>query len=270
MNLQENIHRIKEMMGLVTENIDDILDKMGRGEQLSKEDKDKMDAFKNHLNSGGKEEDFNYEPEVAKQETVEIDYESLLDKLLYDYLENYFKDSFYVRGTKQREIPPEFLELAKTVKRMGGNDTDEEDDEKTTQLEKYTMVGKKDEKYSYNFCYLATTYNLLNGRKTIFFDAGILIGSIGKFIKNYVDNTTDQNIKDSYENGGILYKWVNVNNRKDDEKRFINVVLKWVNDKFGEKYDEREFIDRGPTHLMGRYFNEFIKENGIDGYVKDL
>ena len=39
MNLQENIQRIRQMMGLITENIDDLLDKMSRGEELSKDEK---------------------------------------------------------------------------------------------------------------------------------------------------------------------------------------------------------------------------------------
>ena len=38
MNLQENIQRIRSMMGIITENIDDVLDKMGRGERLSQEE----------------------------------------------------------------------------------------------------------------------------------------------------------------------------------------------------------------------------------------
>jgi hypothetical protein len=267
MKLQEQILRIQSMMGLVTENIDDILDKINRGEQLSKEDKDKMDAYKNHLNSGGGENDFNYEPEVAKQETGEIDYESLLNKLIYDYLENLFKDSFYVRGTKQREIPAEFLKLSNTVRRMKGDDNDE-NDENTTQINKYTMVGRKDERY--NYCQLSTTYNLLNSDRNISFLTAGHITPISKFIKNYVDNTTDQNIKDSYENEGILYRWYNLNDYKDDEKRLINVVLKWVDDKFGEKYDESEFSTKGINTSQNMYFQEFIKENGIDGYVRDL
>ena len=60
MNLQENIQRIKSMMGLLTENIDDVLDKMGRGERLSQEDKNKMSSYNKHLSSGGDENDFKY------------------------------------------------------------------------------------------------------------------------------------------------------------------------------------------------------------------
>jgi hypothetical protein len=60
MNLQEEINRIKSIMGLVTENIDDVLDKINRGERLSQEDKNKMSAYNKHLSFGGNENDFNY------------------------------------------------------------------------------------------------------------------------------------------------------------------------------------------------------------------
>ena len=55
MKLQENIRRIKQMMGIINENIDDVLDKMSRGEELSQEDKHKMSSFQKHLFSGKKE-----------------------------------------------------------------------------------------------------------------------------------------------------------------------------------------------------------------------
>ena len=60
MKLQENIRRIKQMMGIINENIDDVLDKMSRGEELSQEDKHKMSSFQKHLFSGKKENDFEY------------------------------------------------------------------------------------------------------------------------------------------------------------------------------------------------------------------
>jgi hypothetical protein len=60
MNLQENIQRIKQMMGIINENIDDVLDKMSRGEELSQEDKNKMSLFQKHLSSGKNENDFKY------------------------------------------------------------------------------------------------------------------------------------------------------------------------------------------------------------------
>jgi hypothetical protein len=60
MNLQENIQRIREMMGIVTENIDDVLDKINAGERLSQEDRDKMSSYTKHLSSGGNENDFKY------------------------------------------------------------------------------------------------------------------------------------------------------------------------------------------------------------------
>ena len=67
MNLHEQISRIQSMMGVINENIDDILDKMNNGEELSKEDKIRMDNYTNHLSSGGKEKDFDgLNPEQQK------------------------------------------------------------------------------------------------------------------------------------------------------------------------------------------------------------
>ena len=60
MNLKENILRIKQMMGIINENIDDVLDKMSRGEELSQEDKNKMSSFQKHLSSGENENNFKY------------------------------------------------------------------------------------------------------------------------------------------------------------------------------------------------------------------
>lgn len=60
MKLQENIHRIKQMMGIINENIDDVLDKMSRGEELSQEDKNKISSFQKHLSSGKNENEFEY------------------------------------------------------------------------------------------------------------------------------------------------------------------------------------------------------------------
>ena len=61
MNLQENILRIKQMMGLITENIDDILDKMNQGQELSQDERDRMNDYSQHLQSGGKESNFEYQ-----------------------------------------------------------------------------------------------------------------------------------------------------------------------------------------------------------------
>lgn len=60
MKLQENIQRIKEVMGLITENIDDILDKMNRGEELSYEDRKKMGEYTKHIQSGGEDSSFQF------------------------------------------------------------------------------------------------------------------------------------------------------------------------------------------------------------------
>ena len=60
MNLRENIIRVREMMGLITENIDDILDKLNQGEKLSQDEKNKMDSYTKHLQTGGNETNFKY------------------------------------------------------------------------------------------------------------------------------------------------------------------------------------------------------------------
>jgi hypothetical protein len=60
MNLKENIQRIRSMMGVITENIDDVLDKINQGDSLSYEDRHKMSKYEKHLSSGGNENDFEY------------------------------------------------------------------------------------------------------------------------------------------------------------------------------------------------------------------
>ena len=69
MNLQENIFRIKQMMGLITENIDDILDKMNQGQEISQDEKDRMDAYSKHLESGGNESNFEYQEKEKQPDT---------------------------------------------------------------------------------------------------------------------------------------------------------------------------------------------------------
>lgn len=55
---ESDINRI--IKRIINENIDDVLDKMNRGEKLSYEDKRKMSDYAKHLSSGGNENDFKY------------------------------------------------------------------------------------------------------------------------------------------------------------------------------------------------------------------
>ena len=268
MNLQENINRIKEMMGVITENIDDILDKMSSGEELSKEDKDKMELYSKHLESGGTDKDFSYEPQVDKQESKDVDYNTFISELLYEYFNNQYKDYFYVYGTKERDIP--FLGLQKVVQRI--NDPENEDDVKPTELNKYIMIGHKDPKYGYNLCSIVSAYDLLSSERKLFFYPLVHNLNFKKYIKNYIDTKASQSVKDLYYSSeGPLYDWGENDDYKTENKpRIIKVFLKWFKDKFGESFDEGDIYEKGPTRQQGDFFNEFIKENGIDGYIKDL
>ncbi len=62
-------------MGLITENIDDILDKMNRGEELSYEDRKKMREYTKHIQSGGKDSSFQFnrpsEVDIVEQNSFE-------------------------------------------------------------------------------------------------------------------------------------------------------------------------------------------------------
>ena len=76
MNLQENIQRIRQMMGLINENIDDLLDKMNQKQELSQEEKDKMNAYSQHLQAGGNEFNFEY---TEKEKQPDPDYVYVID-----------------------------------------------------------------------------------------------------------------------------------------------------------------------------------------------
>lgn len=268
MNLQENIQRIKQMMGLITENIDDVLDKMSRGEELSQEDRDKMEKYRKHIQTGGSEQDFNYEPEVSKQESKDVDYNTLIENLLYEYFDNEYKDYFYVYGTKERDVP--FLGLQKVVKKI--NDPENEDDVKPTELNKYIMIGHQDPKHGYNYCTIVSSYDLLSSEKNLFFYPLVHDLNFKKYIKNYIDTRASQSVKDLYYDiEGPLYDWgENDDYQTENKPRIIKVFLKWFKDKFGESFDESDVIEKGPTRQQSDFFQEFIKENGINGYIRDL
>jgi len=268
MNLNENIQRIKSMMGLLTENIDDILDKMSRGETLSKEDKDKMELYSKHLESGGSEKDFSYEPQVDTQESNDVDYETLISNLLYEYFDNMYKDYFYVEGTKERDVP--FLGLNKIIRRI--TDPENEDELKPTELNKYIMVGQKDPKFGYNYCSIVSAYDLLSSEKTLFFYPLVHNLNFKRYIKNYIDTKASQSVKDLYYSSeGPLYDWGENDDYKTENKpRILKVFLKWFKDKFGESFDEGDIHEKGPTRQQSDFLNEFVKENGINGYIRDL
>ena len=269
MNLNENIHRIREMMGLLTENIDDLLDKMSRGEELSKDEKDKMELYSKHIKSGGDDQDFNYEPQVDTQDSNDVDYNDLIVKLLYEYYNDMYKDYFYVYGTKERDASWS-LGLTKILQRI--NDPENEDEPKPTELNKYIMVGHKDPKYGYNLCSIVSAYDLLSSEKTLFFYPLIHNMGFEKYIKNYIDTKASQSVKDLYYSSeGPLYDWGENDDYKTENKpRILKVFLKWFKDKFGESFDEGDIHEKGPTRQQSDFLDEFVKENGINGYIRDL
>lgn len=269
MNLQENILRIRQMMGLITENIDDLLDKMSRGEELSKDEKDKMELYSKHIKSGGNDQDFNYEPQVDTQESNDVDYNVLIAKLLYEYYNDMYKDYFYVYGTKERDVSWS-LGLTKILQRI--NNPENEDEPKPTQLNKYIMVGHKDPESGYNICSIVSAYDLLSSEKTLFFYPLVHNLNFKRYIKNYIDTKASQSVKDLYYSSeGPLYDWGENDDYKTENKpRILKVFLKWFKDKFGESFDEGDIHEKGPTQQQSDFLNEFVKENGINGYIKDL
>ena len=267
MNLQENIQRIKSMMGLVTENIDDLLDKLNRGEELSQDDKNRMDVYSGHLQSGGTESNYEETMDPVSQESDEVDYDDLLDTTIFDYFNDLFKDSFYVYVTK--EVVTAFPGLERVIKRING---EEESDVKDTKLNNYLLVGKNSPEYKdINFCQLAIVKNLSNGDNSIHFHIPGHAINIKRHIKQYVENKASQSVKDLYNNNdGPLYDFMEWNDyQKEDEPRIKKVFLQWVRDKFGEFFQPDEIrINMG--NYNHKIFSETIKEVGIDGYVKNL
>lgn len=266
MNLQESIRRIKSMMGLITENIDDLLDKINRGEELSQDDKNRMDVYSGHLKSGGTES--NYEETIypVNQESDDFDYDNLLDTIIFDYFNTLFKDSFYVYVTK--EVVTAFPGLERVIKRING---EEESDVKDTKLNNYILVGKNTTVKDINFCQLAIVKNLLNGDNSIHFSISAHGTSIKRHIKQYVENKAPQSLKDIYNNNdGPLYDFMEWNDyKKEDEPRINKVFIQWVRDTFGEFFQPDEIQNKISTYLH-KIFAETIKEVGIDGYVKNL
>ena len=267
MNLQENIQRIRSMMGLVTENIDDLLDKINRGEELSQDDKNRMDAYSGHLQSGGTESNYEETMDPVNQESDEVDYDNLLDTIIFDYFNDIFKDSFYVYVTK--EVVTAFPGLERVIKKINGEDPS---DVKDTKLNNYLLVGKNSpDSKGVNVCQLVIVKNLLNGDNSIHFYIPAHGIYIKRHIKQYVENKASQSLKDSYNNNdGPLYDFMEWNDyQKEDEPRIKKVFLQWVRDKFGEFFQPDEIkIRMGQSNFD--LFSATIKEVGIDGYVKNL
>jgi hypothetical protein len=103
MNLRENIIRVREMMGLITENIDDILDKLNQGEKLSQDEKNKMDSYTKHLQTGGNETNFKY---VERNDDFG---QSITTSSTPIYKDSDLNDK--LKSSVKNEYPKEFLKL---------------------------------------------------------------------------------------------------------------------------------------------------------------
>jgi hypothetical protein len=275
MNLQENVQRIREMMGLITENIDDLLDKMSRGEELSKDEKDKMELYSKHIKSGGTDQDFNYEPQVDTQESNDVDYNVLIEKLLYEIINNRYKDYFYIKGVKERIIHPSIIGLMKVGKSLGSseNENDDDDDINPKELNQYIMVGYTDK--GLNFPRIVAHTNLLNSEKKMWCFPNWEHYNFKRNVKSYIDTKANQSIKDLYNsNKGPLYDF-GENDYKVNKPIIYKVFVKWFNDKFGESFSVEDIYGwdigtEGTTTSQLMFFDEYVKENGFDGYIKDL
>ena len=278
MNLQENIQRIRQMMGLITENIDDLLDKMSRGEELSKDEKDKMELYSKHIKSGGNDQDFNYEPQVDTQDSNDVDYNVLIEELLYEFINNRYIDFFYVKGTEEHIIHPAVLGLMKVGKSLGRSDNDDDDDDDIDpkELNQFIMVGYSDK--DINFPRIVAETNLLNSQKKMFCFPNWEHHNFKRNVKSYIDTKANQSIKDLYNsNKGPLYDF-GENNYKVNKPIIYKVFVKWFNEKFGESFSVDNIRgwewegdgSEGTTTSQLMFFDDYVKENGIDGYIKDL
>ena len=103
MNLRENIIRVRDIMGLITENIDDILDKLNQGEKLSQNEKNKMDSYTKHLQTGGDVSNFKYD------ERNDDFGQSITTSSTPIYKDSDLNDK--LKSSVKNEYPKEFLKL---------------------------------------------------------------------------------------------------------------------------------------------------------------
>lgn len=269
------------MMGIIKENIDDLLDKMNRGEELTSDEKNKMQEYSEHIKNGGTDDNFNYQGTTQddnnEMETTdnEVDFNSLLEQKIYKYYEDRYKNSYYIEGTESYKNP--FTSLLK-VKKIEDEEGEESqfsslsDEEKSKELNSWLFVCEKSrtqQNSESQFCSTAIKKDLISGNNYLFWNnewAGF-----SNFIKKYVENNLTQKEKEQYDKRqGLFYYWEYDTDYKDRNEILQKVFIGWLKSKFpNENFNYNDVVLKINDRVRG-LSKRFLKENGITGYIKDL
>ena len=280
MNLQEQILRMKSMMGIIKENIDDLLDKMNRGEELTSDEKNKMQEYSEHIKNGGTDDNFNYKGTTQngnnKVETTdnEVDVNSLLEQNIYKYYEDRYKNSYYIEGTESYKNPFTSLLKVKKIEDEGEESqfSSLSDEEESKELNSWLFVcdkSRNQQNSESQLCSIAIKKDLISGNNYLFWNnewAGF-----SNFIEKYVENNLTQKEKEQYDKRqGLFYYWEYDTDYKDRNEILQKVFIGWLKNKFP---NENFNYDDAPLKINDRVrglSKRFLKENGITGYIKDL
>jgi hypothetical protein len=163
---------------VIKENIDDILDKMNQGQELSQDDKDKMNAYSQHLQSGGKESNFEYTPKQTQSNAnyvYKIDEHGRIDlntpiEQVHKIFDNMFRGMGIAEGIEKWK--PWVGSLSRVIGK--GDQPDE-------QIIKWKIVFTVvDERYNYLGARLGVLDNIDTGEKEIWFISPNNIVSISR------------------------------------------------------------------------------------------
>jgi len=247
MNLQENIQRIKQMMGLITENIDDILDKMNQGQELSQDDKDKMDAYSRHLQSGGKESDFEYTQKETQPDAnyvYKIDEYGRIDlNTPIAQVHKIFDDMF--NGT----------EIAEGIEKW--KPWDESSEQADEQLIKWKIVFDViNKQYNYSGAKLGVYYNIDTGKKEVWYLNKVVYVPRDKY-QTQVENPLNEDLKQGFI---FLTKNKHIGATKDAIEFGQRAFQSWVEKKFNLPSGEYEFKYMDKSDRMNKILNN-IKDN---------
>lgn len=253
MNLQENIQRIRQMMGLITENIDDILDKMNQGQELSQDEKDRMDAYSKHLESGGNESNFEYQEKEKQPDTdyvYKIDDWGRLDlntptEQVWRLLDDKYKGLDIAEGTEK------WKPWAGNLLSAGGKQ--EQPDE---QLIKWRIAFKTDSQNGYNTPVIGIYNNIDTGEKEVWATSKLEYFSRENY-KNELENPNDEDLKS-------FVMFLTTNNSKAASPEAIqfgkNAFETWVEKTFGLESGEYKFNYLSKSDRM-RSVLQNIKDN---------
>jgi len=280
MNLQEQILRMKSMMGIIKENIDDLLDKMNRGEELTSDEKNKMQEYSEHIKNGGTDDNFNYQGKTQddnnEMETTdnEVDVNSLLEQKIYKYYEDRYKNSYYIEGTESYENPFTSLLKVKKIEDEGEESqfSSLSDEEESKELNNWLFICEKSrtqQNSESQFCSTAIKKDLISGNNYLFWNnewAGF-----SNFIEKYVENNLTQKEKEQYDKRqGPFYYWEYDTDFKDRNEILQKVFIGWLKSKFPNENFNYDDVPLKINDRVRELSKRFLKENGITGYIKDL